>query len=419
MIDRTIAGRVSLTWRLALGLLLAIMIAAANPLMTVAQPAGGWSVSAQTDKTDPDDGEDAEDEEQEEQSPGTDADFEALGLTSETSYESPQFGFAVEWDDPWFIELEEYPEGSLMSDPTTEPPFDMVRVESTVTSEAVYVYGYLLEGSWLEDADDIPAAHVDGYYAYEDGEGLEDTGIESIEVLFDDADDEFGAVLYLITWETGEQYISLSEMWLVDDFFIITSLSAHPMNFMETFTAAREGIEIDGEPAVGFLDGDDVAETVEAAIEEYELDSPSGGGTGDDPEESPSPESEDDLTYYLQGVRGAADALNDSMDRFFELLTSEEELTDEDVDELNGILDLWESAPNLAIAGNPPAGVDDIHDILLDYLDTLAEASAVFVEYARADDEAEQDELGETFDQLIEDAYDLYDDLTAALDAAE
>jgi len=417
MIDRHTVGRVNFTWRLGLGLLLAIMIAAANPLMTVAQPAGNWSVSAQTDKTDPDDEDDGDDE----QDAGTDADFEALGLTDETSYESPQFGYSVEWVDPWFIELEEYPEGSLMSDPTTEPPFDMVRVESTVTSEAVYVYGYLLEGSWLEDADDVPAEHVAGYYAYEDGEGLEDTGIESIEMLFDDADDEFGAVLYLITWETGEQYISLSEMWLVDDFFIITSLSAHPLNFMETFTAAREGIEIDDEPAAGFLDEDDVAETVEAAIEEYELDSPASGGSGtdDDPEESPSPESDDDLTYYLPGVRGAAEALNDSVDRFFELLTSDEELTDEDVDELNGILDLWESAPNLAIAGNPPAGVDDIHDILLDYLDTLAEASAVFVEYARADDEAEQDELGETFDQLIEDAYDLYDDLIAALDDAE
>ena len=62
--------------------------------------------------------------------------------------------------------------------------------------------------------------------------------------------------------------------------------------------------------------------------------------------------------------------------------------------------------PEGSLGSDPPAGVDDIHEILLEYLDTLAEASDVFTQYARADDDAEQDELGDQFDQLIEDAYD-------------
>lgn len=375
-----------------IGLVLAFLLILGNPLAV--------SAALQPDKT---------------EFPGTSQtdegldEFEDAGLTSETTYESPQFGFEAEWDDPWFVDPAPDSE-SVVSDETTNPPNDYLRLTSADNGERIAITGYALEGSWFEDLepDEIPAAHIADLEDYEPGDS---SVITSIDVLLTEESDDMASVLYLITWEDGDQFISANEIRVFDDYFVTSFFSAPPLEAAEVYESGQDEIEIDGDPAFDLLESRDVADAIEEAIEEFDLEEGSSG----DPDET---DTDDDLTFYYDGVRGAAGALIDTVDRFLNLLNSDEELTDADVDEINGILDTWESAPNLAIAGDPPDGVEDIHEILLDFLDTLVDTADAFVAYVQGDDD-ERDELVTEFNDLLDEVYALYDDLIAEIDAAE
>ena len=248
-----ILRRLRLAYLLAMFGLIAALMA---PAVSAAQMGGdkGPSEEATEEATEEAD-EDRDDEDEVDPT-----DWEAAGLIDDTEYESPQFGYAVEWSTDWGLDLfyDDLDNGTqpVMSD--TEDRFDTL---------------YLV---WEGDDDTPVWAIITGQEAnrgspedevdeWTDEDWMADqwaSGIEA-EVLLDDAGSDSAAVLYSLvdTDNDDAQFYTMYVAVYVDDYTLYLSFTAHE-DFFEDGYAALEDVEIDGDPLFQYFDWDEIEEAI-------------------------------------------------------------------------------------------------------------------------------------------------------------
>ncbi|MEJ7838801.1 MAG: hypothetical protein WKF81_08290, partial [Thermomicrobiales bacterium] len=119
---------------------------------------------------------------------------------------------------------------------------------------------------------------------------------------------------------------------------------------------------------------------------------------------------------YLETVSANFEDLDASVDRFYELLNVSEP-TDEELDEVFEIVDLWIAAEDEANALEPDAEYEEIHDVYLTYTAALGEAGAAFNDFLESDpDSPEYDESLEAFETATGEVTNLGIDLAEVLD---
>ncbi len=102
-------------------------------------------------------------------------------------------------------------------------------------------------------------------------------------------------------------------------------------------------------------------------------------------EEQTGPPDEDeaeaalDPDEYVSTVRGEVETLLDSIDDFFTLLGDPDFGNDESIDQLSTILTLWAGASSTAANITPPDGLEDAHDLYVEFTDLLLTASSNFL----------------------------------------
>jgi len=187
-------------------------------------------------------------------------DWEAAGLIDDTEYESPQFGYAVEWSTDWGLDL--YYDDI---DNGTQP----VMSNSDDDVDTLYLAWEDEPGApvWIvvtgqETNRGTPDGEVD---EWTDRDWIDDqwaSGID-VEVLLDDSGRDSAAVLYSLvdTDNDDAQFYTIYVAVYVDDYTLYLSFTAQE-DFFEDGYAALEDVEIDGEPLFQYFDWDEIEEAI-------------------------------------------------------------------------------------------------------------------------------------------------------------
>ncbi len=178
-------------------------------------------------------------------------DLESQGLTSETTYESPQFGVGVEWDDTAWTADTEW-ELTAVSDPETG--IDSVILIWSGGDASIMVQ--IMETDGEEPADFVDAWESDDYVA--------ENVHEDAEVLLSDSSMRRGAVMYRTYNADGTELVYSQEVIALDDNLVaIVSLFAVPEDMSDAYADAEDMLSIDGQDAAGTF----TAREVDRAIE--------------------------------------------------------------------------------------------------------------------------------------------------------
>ena len=243
------------------------------------------------DEETPDD-EDVTPEEDDEETPeddsGIDPDWADAGLISETEYESPQFGYTVEWDEPYILDTEsdDEPVESETESTDESAAFDRVWLVSEEPLSFTAVYGYSYEEYGYEDDEEVAEDWV-GYWTSD--EYLENADLfgSDVAVLLDDEGPVSGGVVIYDTDGDGVPYIRYKEILISEngDSVIALDFSSYVDDLEDTLTAAQTAIEVDGENVYLTFDVDEIID----AVSDHESDS----STGDDEDAEETPDDED------------------------------------------------------------------------------------------------------------------------------
>jgi hypothetical protein len=188
----------------------------------------------------------------------TDAELEELGLVGEGEYESPQFGYAVEWSTEWA--LDEYYAVPLVSD--TDAGVDEVYLEWTGERADPDETAYAMvsgqangEGvdetleRWTGDEyAERWGEHVDANVIIEANDG--DTGVVLFSLYREDTERQYYKINVVVEREGGEVLYLTLNTWEPD---------------FEAAYAAAGGILVDGEPLLTLTDWDEIEEAIEEA----------------------------------------------------------------------------------------------------------------------------------------------------------
>lgn len=178
-------------------------------------------------------------------------DLESEGLTSGTTYESPQFGVEVEWDDTIWTADTEW-ELTAISD--TESGIDSVVLIWTGGDASMIVE--IMEVGNVEPADFVDTWTSDDYVAVDVH--------EDAEVLLSDSSMRRGAVMYRTYNNDGTELVQLQEVIALDDnLAAIVSLFTVPEDIGDAYADAEDFLTVDGEDAAGTF----TAREVDRAIE--------------------------------------------------------------------------------------------------------------------------------------------------------
>jgi hypothetical protein len=346
--------------------------------------------------------------------------WEDAGVTGPGEYESPQFGHTLEWEDPWTIT--DATDTPVISD--TEGQQDLIFLTSEEDSANLRISFDSFENFGYDTPDAANEEYI-GYWETQTETGGTGGmfGVESVEALLTDFDDDMAAAVVLIVPATGDERVAYFHQLVEDngDTIIRYDLNTPLDTFASLYETAGETLTLNGDPMFA---GFDLAD-VEAAIDDID------GSAGDDEADGTDDEADsadDDRTDdgagnggdYLAEVRDHADELNESLQRFDEILR-QGEFTDADIEELLEILDAWTTAPDVAAELEPGnATEEEIHEVYLDYTDTLAEAAAAFTAFLSAEEDSpELDQALDDFAEATADAATLYEELDELLSDAE
>lgn len=177
-------------------------------------------------------------------------DEEEAGLVGRRSYESPQFGYAVDWTRDWV--LDSYFETPVIS--KTDSEQDML---------CLY---------WSDDDSNYGYVYVIGQTA---GRGGPDADVEQwldedyiddlwpdldVTVLLDDTSRDQGAVVYLLEDPVeGYQYVHMfTAIELDDGNMIYVTFSTAAVSVEVSYPALVDGLELDGKPMISLFDVEDI-----------------------------------------------------------------------------------------------------------------------------------------------------------------
>lgn len=162
-------------------------------------------------------------------------DWLEAGLISATEYESPQFEYTVEWNEPWILDV--YYDDA-------DQPGTVATESGDSSSDLLYI--------WIEDLDAILSIQglentsdltVDDYTSYWESEDYLDGFSSTAESLSVEGDDEVGASLYYL----DSDFIGYNQVTLSADgeSLLFLFFLAPADNFEEAFELAQDDIEVD------------------------------------------------------------------------------------------------------------------------------------------------------------------------------
>ncbi|MEJ7837925.1 MAG: hypothetical protein WKF81_03870 [Thermomicrobiales bacterium] len=323
-----------------------------------------------------------EDEDGTDDGDGNDTDF-----SNATEYTFGLNDAVVAWQDPWEFE------------PTlnyVEPDYESIGfVDGTSFQSIIYLpTGVDLDAArdaFLEGfvSDDVAIQVIDrGSYDNEASEVSYSLDLVEIEDIL------FG--LFTVYIDNGDNVLAYATLALADD-------------VGESLDLAKETITINGDAVYNGVTGGGLQDLIDASSDSFTpTDTVAPDNDTDDDTEDPTPDTDEDPTPdddvdpdaqdYLDTVREDYDALDASVARFDELVSSGE-LSDADFDELISILELWGAASLNADSLDVPAGYEDLHQVYLEYTGALQEASFSFITAISVEaDSTEQEEAFAIYD---------------------
>jgi hypothetical protein len=172
-------------------------------------------------------------------------DLEEIGVTSETSWESPQFGTEVTWGDDWEVMAE--------STYTSEEEF---KDGLSIGTETVY-----LGVTVIESPGESPAGYMERLIELREDE------TEGFEVI-DEGED--GDLAYLTSSATSENnlYYNVVEVTYLDEdegLLILVEVSMWEDEVEDAFAAAVDDVVVDNREPFLYYDADLVLEVIDDA----------------------------------------------------------------------------------------------------------------------------------------------------------
>lgn len=213
---------------------------------------------------------------------------EEAGLTSETSYESPEFGFEVEWDDPWEVG-DDFPTTErggpdqlvLYGEPREEMR-DQITVFAVASEESPDDLLESVTGDRLDDEDEYPDAElVEEHY---------------------DAEPPSATISWLFE---GDRLIQTTEVRVIEEgeSVLVVEHWVPEEDFDDAFAEINEVVSLDGDPLFAVvgdeLDTDEDDADEQASEEEVEPVFWGGAGhTGAQP--GPGPEGDLSIAWSIE-----------------------------------------------------------------------------------------------------------------------
>lgn len=185
------------------------------------------------------------------------SDWEEAGLLSDDSYESPLFGYTVDWSGDWALDV--YYDPPVISDAEIEQDL-LYLLWSGGPDEEAYV---IISGQTVNRGG--PEGEVEEWTDPDYIETQWEPNLD-VEVLLDDTTRDAGAVLYsVIDSEEPDSlvYYTIYQVTELDDgTTLYLTFSASEVVVEDAYASWSEDVEIDGEPVAVVFDWDDI----EAAI---------------------------------------------------------------------------------------------------------------------------------------------------------
>jgi hypothetical protein len=182
------------------------------------------------------------------------------GLISETEYESPQFGYAVEWDEPWVLdEWYDDPDNGENAKGTVVTEDD----DSGADDLHIWVAdnGTILRVQGLANENELTG---EDYFDYWQSDDYLEGFASPAEMLAIEGDEEGAAAIYSLDSDNG-MFIGYNQVIIADggDTLIFLFFLAPVEAFEEGYGQAQEGVQVDGDEVFNIISNRDVEDVIE------------------------------------------------------------------------------------------------------------------------------------------------------------
>ena len=182
------------------------------------------------------------------------------GLISETEYESPQFGYTVEWDDPWVLD-------DWYDDPDNgeNAKGTVVTEDDDTGADDLHIWvednGTILRVQGLANENELTG---EDYFDYWQSEEYLEGFASPAELLVADGDEDGAAAIYSLDGDGG-MFIGYNEVIIADqgDTLIFLFFLAPVEAFEEGYGQAQEGVQVDGDDVFSIISNRDLENVIE------------------------------------------------------------------------------------------------------------------------------------------------------------
>jgi outer membrane biosynthesis protein TonB len=173
--------------------------------------------------------------------------FQDLGLVSVTEYESPRYGYTVEWKAPWAVA--DYLDTPVRSD--EDSVYDALYLMSTENLDYMFVFGERTGNRSVEDEVN--------YLRSKDRMSLRyDAGSRVVSTIIDETT---GGIVVL----QADGYVTIEEVYFLDDPDAVVQISfTTSLDQLEgQVRTARNAVRLEGEPVLTVFDVEDVLKALD------------------------------------------------------------------------------------------------------------------------------------------------------------
>jgi hypothetical protein len=189
-----------------------------------------------------------------------------FGVIDAGTYESPQFGYTIEWSAPWILD-DSIPFGPAYSDDNPARPMDILWLETRSDNALLTITGNDFDSLPYTDPDSATEEFI-GYWS--SGAVLANRpNVASREVLLTDYSSDNAAIITLQTTASGTQEVIYTHLRLLPDGETVVSysLAALARDFLLVYDVAS-AVTLDGDDMCSFVDVKEVRKAIEAATED-------------------------------------------------------------------------------------------------------------------------------------------------------
>lgn len=184
--------------------------------------------------------------------------LQAGGLVSEQRYESPQYGFSVEWDDTWMLDYDY--DTPVISN--TQEQVDAVHI-TTAELYTPFMRVAAYDGAEWGSMEEIVARLTS-----EEWLDIAYPGAQKQVVLQKYAGNRGGMVVSRTT-DSGHEYIAIFEAHLVDDgeTLLLVTMTTTPNQIASAHARTNETVRLDGAPPLVIFGVDEIVDAIDGVAE--------------------------------------------------------------------------------------------------------------------------------------------------------